>query len=120
MTPSLKNRKQQRSDNEKGRKKSNLNEPPTNQFHVQAAAANRQISTEENKNMIDFLRLMQESNVYTVDEMRNKFIRAEKKILVCDKEEGDASSPVDLQDDNDDVDDVEDADGIDSDGDEIN
>ena len=66
--------------------------------------------------MTDFLRLMQESNVYTLKEMKTKFIRAEKKIL-GDDVNGDVSSPVDLQ--NDDKDDAS-AIGIDSDGEETN
>ena len=66
--------------------------------------------------MIDFLRLMQESNVYTSEEMKTKFIRVEKKILGNDVN-GDISSPVDLQDDdNDDARAID----IDSDGEETN
>ena len=116
VTSPLKNRKQQRAENEKGHKRNKPEQPPANQFDVQAAAANRQIATEENRNMIDFLRLMQESNVYTSEEMKTKFIRAEKKIL-GDDVNGDVSSPVDLQ--NDDKDDAS-AIGIDSDGEETN
>ena len=35
----------------------------------------------ENNNTIDFLRLAQETNIYTIEEMREKFVSAEKMIL---------------------------------------
>ena len=44
---------------------------------------NRQITTEENKQMIDFLLLMQESNVYTSEELwyiRRVFCREQNRL----------------------------------------
>ena len=51
------------------------------QFEQQAATANRQIVIVENTNLIDFLHLMQESNMYLTEEMKTKFGRVEKTIL---------------------------------------
>ena len=79
----LKNRKQQRKTVEEARMKKRkvTNDSSNHQFNLQAAAANRQLASLENKNIIDFLRLAQESKVYNEDELRTKFREAEKSIL---------------------------------------
>ena len=81
VTLSLKSRKQQRKGNDKTGSKKMKTDTSSNHFVFQAEAANRQIATQEKKNMIDLLRLMQESTVYSHDEMKEKFLHAEKKIL---------------------------------------
>ena len=51
------------------------------QFELQAAAVNRQITSIENKNIINFLCLVQESNIYEKEELKSKFREAEQVIL---------------------------------------
>ena len=96
VTLSLKSRKQQWKENYKTRSKKMKKDTISNQFVLQAAAANRQIATQENKNMIDFLRLMQESTVYSQDEMKEKFLHAEKKILGVQEQK---PSPIEVDSD---------------------
>ena len=69
----------------KGQSKKRKAESNLNNFDLQAAAANQQIATQKNKNMIDFLRLMQEPKVYSKNEMKEKFSNVEKKLLGVDK-----------------------------------
>ena len=48
---------------------------------MQAAAANREIAAAESKNMIEFLRLAQDSSVVSEGEMREMFVSARKCIF---------------------------------------
>ena len=80
VTSLLKSRKQQRKKKDFANKKTKT-AGELDHFRMQAAAANRKIAAEENKNVIAFLRLIQESNVYSSDELEEKFKVAEKKIL---------------------------------------
>ena len=81
IVSSLKKRKQQRKEQQDLRKKGkgqNSGGDDGHQFELQAAAANCQIAATESKNMIEFLRLAQDSAVWSQTEMREMFVLAKK------------------------------------------
>ena len=55
--------------------------PDEVRFNAKKKAANRQIAASEAKNMIELLRLAQDSNIYSAAEMKTKFQAAEKLIF---------------------------------------
>ena len=88
VVSSLKKRRQQRKDQKEGDKKSKggIANDDSHKFEMQAAAANRQIAATESKNMIEFLRLAQESTVWTQGEMKDMFLSAKDTIFGKEKE----------------------------------
>ena len=83
----VKRRKEQRSQmkkeekKRKEKKKANQMLSEDKRFAMQAASANRQIAVAESKAKIDFLRLMQESKVYTPVELKKELDAAKESIL---------------------------------------
>ena len=87
-------------------KKRKSNEHDTNamMIELQSKAANRQIATVENRNILDFLHLAQESKFYSDSEMRAKFAQAEERILTnVDDRKSSLENLVTNQDVNEDV-----------------
>ena len=84
IVSSLKKRKEQRKEQkeyDKRTRNANGGCEETRRFDMQADAANRQIKATESKNMIEFLRLAQESSVWTQDEMKDMFVSAKESIF---------------------------------------
>ena len=83
VVSSLKKRKQQRKEQKDFDKKAWSGNGGGNdeKFEMQAAAANRQIAVTEGKNMIEFLRIAQESSVWDRSELKDMFLSAKNSIF---------------------------------------
>ena len=84
VVSSLKKRKQQRreqKDFDKKARSANSNGSGDEKFEMQAAAANRQIAVAEGKNMIEFLRIAQDSSVWDSSELKDMFVSAKNSIF---------------------------------------
>jgi len=65
-------KKQRSAIKKKNSDTDNDGKEPVTKFDQQATAANRQIATIENKNMVDYLRLVQEKGIYSSEELKGK------------------------------------------------
>ena len=82
ITSTLTKRKEQRKKEKAAvAKKKDKDSPDEVRFKAQKKSANRQIAASEAKNMIELLRLAQESNIYSGQELRAKFQLAENLIF---------------------------------------